>query len=219
MAKLFLKEIDVSVQAYVSAIGEIQMPPIDKTPDFEAVEASLVRCPNPAASVAMQQLIERFKLMGDTLGGVINCHINGLPAGLGAPVFDKFHADLGKAMLSINAVKGFDYGSGFEGVKQAGSAQNDRFTSENGIVKTLSNNSGGIQGGITNGAEVFFRTAFKPVATLMQDQQTIDVSGKQAVLHGKGRHDVCVVPRAVVIVEAMAAMVTLDHYLRQKIYQ
>lgn len=219
VAKLFLKEIDVSVQAYVSAIGEIQMPPIDKTPDFEAVEASLVRCPNPAASVAMQQLIERFKLMGDTLGGVINCHINGLPAGLGAPVFDKFHADLGKAMLSINAVKGFDYGSGFEGVKQAGSAQNDRFTSENGIVKTLSNNSGGIQGGITNGAEVFFRTAFKPVATLMQDQQTIDVSGKQAVLHGKGRHDVCVVPRAVVIVEAMAAMVTLDHYLRQKIYQ
>lgn len=219
IAKTFLKEKGISIQAYVSAIGDVEMPETLDVPDSTAVESSLVRCPDKATSELMQKLIEDFKAKGDTLGGVIKCHINGLPPGLGSPVFDKFHADLGKAMLSINAVKGFDYGSGFVGVKMPGSTQNDRFVTENGIVKTLSNNSGGIQGGITNGEAVYFRTAFKPVATIMQDQQTIDNAGNEAVIKGKGRHDVCVVPRAVVIVEAMAALVTMDHYLRQKMYE
>lgn len=219
IAKTFLKEKGISIQAYVSAIGEIEMPENLNVPDSIAVESSLVRCPDKATSDLMQKLIEDFKAKGDTLGGVIKCHINGLPPGLGSPVFDKFHADLGKAMLSINAVKGFDYGSGFMGVKMPGSTQNDRFITENGIVKTLSNHSGGIQGGITNGEAVYFRTAFKPVATIMQDQQTIDKTGNEALIKGKGRHDVCVVPRAVVIVEAMAALVTMDHYLRQKMYE
>lgn len=219
IAKTFLKEKGISIQAYVSAIGDVEMPETLDVPDSTAVESSLVRCPDKATSELMQRLIEDFKAKGDTLGGVIRCYINGLPAGLGSPVFDKFHADLGKAMLSINAVKGFDYGSGFVGVQMPGSTQNDRFVTENGIVKTLSNNSGGIQGGITNGEAVYFRTAFKPVATIMQDQQTIDNAGNEAVIKGKGRHDVCVVPRAVVIVEAMAALVTMDHYLRQKMYE
>jgi chorismate synthase len=219
IAKTFLKEKGISIQAYVSAIGEIEMPENLNVPDSIAVESSLVRCPDKATSDLMQKLIEDFKEKGDTLGGVIKCHVNGLPPGLGSPVFDKFHADLGKAMLSINAVKGFDYGSGFMGVKMPGSTQNDRFITENGIVKTLSNHSGGIQGGITNGEAVYFRTAFKPVATIMQDQQTIDKTGNEALIKGKGRHDVCVVPRAVVIVEAMAALVTMDHFLRQKMYE
>lgn len=218
IAKLFLAKNGIDIIGYVSEIGGISMIPLNEKPDIEEVEQSIVRCPNKETASKMQSLIEDVKIEGDTLGGVISCHINGLPVGLGAPVFDKFHADLAKAMLSINAVKGFDYGSGFEGVKQKGSEQNDRFVIEEGKVKTLTNHSGGIQGGITNGEEVFFRVAFKPVATIMKDQETIDSDGNTIVMKGKGRHDVCVVPRAVVIVESMAAIVAIDHFLRNKLY-
>ncbi|MDP2235363.1 MAG: chorismate synthase [Bacteroidales bacterium] len=219
IAKLFLTKHAIEIIGYVSEIGGISMVPLKQVPSYEEVEQSLVRCPDNAVSEKMQSLIEAVKLEGDTLGGVISCHINGLPVGLGAPVFDKFHADLAKAMLSINAVKGFDYGSGFEGVKLKGSEQNDKFVMEDGKIRTLTNHSGGIQGGITNGEEVFLRVAFKPVATVMKDQETIDKSGNAMVMKGKGRHDVCVLPRAVVIVEAMAAMVAMDHFLRHKMYQ
>lgn len=216
IAAQWLQQKNVSIMAWVSAVGVVKMPDNIPAIHHELIEASLVRCPHPPTSETMQLLIEQTKAEGDTLGGVISCLINGLPAGLGAPVFDKFHADLGKAMLSINAVKGFEYGSGFEGVQQKGSQQNDTFINEGGKVRTLTNHSGGIQGGITNGEDVFFKVAFKPVATIMQTQQTIDKEGNTIVLPSKGRHDVCVVPRAVPIVEAMAAMVCLDHFLRQQ---
>jgi chorismate synthase len=183
------------------------------------VEQSLVRCPVPAVSDRMIKLIESMKAEGDTLGGVISCFISGLPAGMGAPVFDKFHADLAKAMLSINAVKAFEYGSGFAGAEMRGSQHNDAFFMEKDKLRTATNHSGGVQGGITNGEQIYFRTAFKPVATILQKQQTLNQKGEAIELQAKGRHDVCVVPRAVPIVEAMAALVTIDHFLRNKIYQ
>ncbi|PKP52807.1 MAG: chorismate synthase [Bacteroidetes bacterium HGW-Bacteroidetes-1] len=219
IAKQYLREQGIEIIGYVSAIGSVKLEKSIPVPDLKNVEASLVRCPDVECSKRMQSLIEETKSEGDTLGGIISCHINGMSAGLGAPVFDKFHADLGKAMLSINAVKGFDYGSGFDGVRMKGSEQNDLFVEKEGRIRTMTNNSGGIQGGITNGEEVFFRVAFKPVATVMRDQNTIDSSGNKVLMKGKGRHDVCVVPRAVVIVEAMAAMVAIDHFLRNKIYK
>ncbi len=219
IAAQYLSMFGINITGYVSAIGTIELPNyLTDLPQKERIEKSLVRCPIEVYSDKMQELIEETKAEGDTLGGVISCHIKGLPAGLGAPVFDKFHADLGKAMLSINAVKGFEYGSGFEGVKRKGSEENDRFVMENGRIKTLSNRSGGIQGGITNGEEVYFKVAFKPVATIMQDQETVDKKGNEVVMKAKGRHDVCVVPRAVVIVESMAAIVCLDHFLRNKVF-
>ena len=219
IAAQYLNMFGIEIRGYVSAIGTIELPHyLTDLPIKENIEKSLVRCPIEEYSDRMQGLIEQTKTEGDTLGGVISCHIQGLPAGLGAPVFDKFHADLGKAMLSINAVKGFEYGSGFEGVKRKGSEENDRFVMESGRVKTLSNRSGGIQGGITNGEEVYFKVAFKPVATIMQDQETVDKKGNEVVMKAKGRHDVCVVPRAVVIVESMAAIVCLDHFLRNKVF-
>lgn len=219
LAKILLRAYHIDITAYVQAIGGIQMPEPASCPDKKAVEASLLRCPHPQSSEKMEKLIEQTRAEGDTLGGLIVCRINALPAGLGAPVFDKLHADLGKAMLSINAVKGFEYGSGFAGAAMKGSAHNDRFVKENDKIKTLTNHSGGIQGGISNGEEVYLRVAFKPVATLMRDQESIDESGQKQNIAGKGRHDVCVVPRAVPIVEAMAALVIGDHLLRQKIYQ
>lgn len=220
IAEQYLSQFGIEIRGYVSGIGTIQMPKdVDKIVSIDAVEASLVRCPDPEYSKQMQSLIEQTKLQGDTLGGVITCSINGLPAGLGEPVFDKFHADLGKAMLSINAVKGFEYGSGFEGTHRKGSEENDSFIEGVDGIKTKTNRSGGIQGGITNGEEVYFRVAFKPVATIMQQQQTVNTDGVAVTLQAKGRHDVCVVPRAVVIVEAMAALVCMDHWLRWKAYQ
>jgi len=164
----------------------------------------------------MIDYIMEIKKSGDTVGGMISCIIAGCPPGLGAPVFDKLHADLGKAMLSINAVKGFEYGSGFESVTMKGSEHNDSFTNENGTIITKTNHSGGIQGGISNGMPIYFNVAFKPVATIVQSQETVDVEGNQAIADGKGRHDPCVVPRAVPIVEAMAALVLVDHWLKQK---
>ena len=212
IAKQVLQSIGIEFSTYVRQIGSISM----DASDFhqkEEIEASLLRCPDKEISAQMEALISERKLAGDTLGGIIQCIITNVPIGLGEPVFDKLHADLGKAMLSINAVKGFEYGSGFSGVTMPGSIHNDIFDTSG---KTKTNNSGGIQGGISNGMPIVCRVAFKPVATIMQDQSSINSSGEQVTIEGKGRHDVCVVPRAVPIVEAMAAITILDHYLRQK---
>ena len=212
IAKQVLQNIGIEFSTYVTQIGSISM---DSSVFFgmDQIEVSLLRCPDKEISSSMETLISERKLEGDTLGGVIQCIINNVPIGLGEPVFDKLHADLGKAMLSINAVKGFEYGSGFSGVTMPGTIHNDIFDASG---KTKTNNSGGIQGGISNGMPIVCRVAFKPVATIMQDQSSINSSGEQVTIKGKGRHDVCVVPRAVPIVEAMAAITILDHYLRQK---
>ncbi|HMM12547.1 MAG TPA: chorismate synthase [Bacteroidales bacterium] len=219
LAMLFLQQHGISIRAWVSAVGQVEAPDFAETPPMELIESNMLRCPHDASARMMEQHILEAAKNGDTLGGIITGSIMGLPAGLGAPVFDKFHADLGKAILSINAVKGFEYGSGFAGTRLPGSAHNDQFSQQDGKVITLTNHSGGVQGGITNGMEVRFRAAFKPVATLMQSQQTITVQGGSATLNPGGRHDVCVLPRAVVIVEAMAALVCIDHWLRQKMYE
>uniref|UniRef100_UPI00261808C4 chorismate synthase n=1 Tax=uncultured Flavobacterium sp. TaxID=165435 RepID=UPI00261808C4 len=184
--------------------------------DFSKIESNPVRCPDEVTAAKMEELIRSIRKEGDTIGGTITCVIQNVPIGLGEPVFDKLHAELGKAMLSINAVKGFEFGSGFCGARMRGSEHNDLFN-EDGT--TQSNLSGGIQGGISNGMDIYFRVAFKPVATIMQKQTTIDKEGNSVDLEGKGRHDPCVVPRAVPIVEAMAAIVLADFYLLQKTYK
>jgi len=199
----------VSIVAHVDQVGDIRLHS-SKFYSQEEADATIVRCPDTAIANKMIELIQEVRKDGDTIGGAISCSIIGLPVGLGEPVFDKLHADLGKAMLSINAVKGFEIGSGFEGVKQRGSQHNDVFHPDG---TTQTNNSGGVQGGISNGMPVQFRVAFKPVATLMQTQESIDKEGNLVDLEGKGRHDPCVVPRAVPIVEAMAALVVLDALL------
>lgn len=219
LSMLYLKQYGINIRAWVSAIGHIYAPEFVGVPDTEVIESTPVRCPDPTTALAMTELILETGKKGDTLGGIITGSITGLPAGLGAPVFDKFHADLGKAMLSINAVKGFEYGSGFEGTRLPGSEHNDNFVVAQGQLSTSTNHSGGIQGGITNGMEVRFKTAFKPVATLMQAQKTLNRQGETVTMNPGGRHDVCVLPRAVVIVEAMAALVCTDHLLRQKMYR
>jgi chorismate synthase len=216
-AKMLLETEGIMVTAYVSRIGGIEMDGKGTVPTLEEVEASPVRCPDPAASAEMIDLIRQTKEKGDTLGGEITCVVSNMPVGLGDPVFDKLHADLGKAMMSINAVKGFEIGSGFSSSFLLGSENNDEFVREDGKIKTLTNHSGGIQGGISNGMDIIFNTAFKPVSTLMKDQQSVDKDGKETVVKGKGRHDVTVLPRAVPIVEAMAALVVGDHLLRNKI--
>lgn len=216
IAKQFLKQKGIEVNAFVSQVGDVKMPFNYGNIDLSETENNPVRCPDPEVAKEMESLILDIRKQGDTIGGVVGCVINGVTTGLGAPVFDKLHADLGKAMLSINAVKGFEYGSGFSGVSLKGSEHNDPFFMEGGEVKTKSNLSGGIQGGISNGQPIYFNTAFKPVATIMQDQITVDKHGKEVTVEGKGRHDPCVVPRAVPIVEAMAALVIMDHYLMNK---
>ena len=212
IAKQFLS--DVKFTAYVSAVGEIQMNKTYQEVDLDNIEQNPVRCPDPEKALEMEEYIKQIRKEGDTVGGVISCVIQNVPAGLGEPVFNKLHAELGKAMLSINAVKGFEYGSGFEGVKMKGSAHNDVFNND-GSTKT--NRSGGIQGGISNGMDIYFNVAFKPVATVMQAQETIDKDGNTVEMHGKGRHDPCVVPRAVPIVEAMAALVIADFILLNRL--
>lgn len=204
----------ISIRAYVSAVGPIALPSDYKAYDLSTIESNLVRCPDPETAAQMLSYIQSIQAAGDTVGGIISCVIQGVPAGLGEPVFDKLHAELGKAMLSINAVKGFEIGSGFDGSSQVGSVHNDLFLPDG---RTQTNHSGGIQGGISNGMPIYFRVAFKPVATLMQDQQSIDAQGNEVLLTGKGRHDACVVPRAVPIVEAMAALVLADFTLRQHV--
>lgn len=218
VAKMLLKTVGVKIQAYVSQVGVIRLEKPYQQLDLALTETNAVRCPDPQMAQQMFDYIDDIRKKGDSIGGVINCVIIGTPAGWGEPVFDKLHAELGKAMLGINAVKGFEYGSGFEGVELYGSAHNDAFyTDETGKIRTRSNHSGGIQGGISNGEDIFFRVAFKPVATIMQDQESIDQEGESIVVQGKGRHDPCVLPRAVPIVEAMAALVLADFYLRDKV--
>lgn len=214
LAKLYLKQVGIEITAYVDQVGTIRIPAEAKI-DFSAIENNPVRCAHSATAQKMEGLIAETKKKGDTVGGSVFCNITGVPVGLGEPVFDKLHAELGKAMLSINAAKGFEYGSGFDGIEMFGSQHNDLFETD-GTTKT--NFSGGIQGGISNGMPIYFRTAFKPVATLIQKQESINASGDKIILEGKGRHDPCVVPRAVPIVEAMAAIVLLDFYLRFKAY-
>lgn len=213
IAKEILSSIGVTVYAYVTQVGHIKVTRSINELTYDHIEENIVRCPDPAIAAEMETYIKEIKKDGDTVGGLITCDILNTPVGLGQPVFDKLHADLGKAMLSINAVKGFEYGSGFECVTMRGSEHNDIFENNDGSIITHSNNSGGVQGGISNGMPINMRIAFKPVATLMRDQSSIDSEGKSATVSGKGRHDPCVVPRAVPIVEAMAALVIADHYL------
>lgn len=215
LAKLFLQAQGVSIQAFVSQVGEIKTPHYT-TLNLSKTEDNIVRCPDPVVAEKMISLIDEVRLDRDTIGGLVTCVIKNTPVGLGEPVFDKLHAELGKAMLSINAVKGFEYGSGFEGITLRGSQHNDAFYTEEGRVRTKTNFSGGVQGGISNGEDIYFNVAFKPVATIMQDQDTVDKNNNPAVVSGKGRHDPCVVPRAVPIVEAMAALVIADFVLRAR---
>ena len=207
---------DVKINAYVSSVGKINIDKPYQELDFSKIENFLVRCPDEETAIKMEQYILEIRKQGDTVGGVISCVIQNVPIGLGEPVFDKLHADLGKAMLSINAVKGFEFGSGFCGATMKGSEHNDLYNSD-GTTKT--NLSGGIQGGISNGMDIYFRVAFKPVATLIQKQDTLDNLGNIIEMQGKGRHDPCVVPRAVPIVEAMAAIVLADFFLINKMYK
>ena len=216
IAKLVLKELPISIVAYTSQIGHLATTLPYQQLDLSQVEASMVRCPEREIAEQMVAYIELCKSEGDSIGGIITCVIKGVPVGLGEPVFDKLQANLASAMLSINAVKGFDYGSGFEGVSQKGSATNDAFIIENGNVQTKTNFSGGIQGGISNGQDIYFRTVFKPTATISKSQETINIHKQSIDLKAHGRHDPCVVPRAVPIIEAMAAMVVLDAYLLNK---
>ncbi|MEN8927698.1 MAG: chorismate synthase [Flavobacteriales bacterium] len=217
IAKQFLEKEGIKINAYVSAVGEIKTEKSWQYLDFEKIEQNKVRCPDLAKAIEMEAYILELKKEGDTAGGLITGVIQNLPTGLGEPVFDKLHAQLGKAMLSINAVKGFEYGSGFSGARMKGSEHNDIFKTEEGIVSTKTNNSGGIQGGISNGETVNFKVAFKPVATIMQKQDSVNEKGDNVELDFKGRHDPCVVPRAVPIVEAMAALTILDFFMRNKI--
>ncbi len=213
LAKLALKKIGVSVCAYTSQVGNIKLEADYRKYDLTKVEDNIVRCPDAEKARAMETLISEVKKQGDTIGGTITAVIKGCPAGVGEPEFDKLHAALGYAMLGINAAKGIEFGMGFDGISRLGSEMNDVFVNENGRVTTKTNNSGGIQGGISNGNDIYFRIAFKPVATLLKPQNTIDKDGDSTVLEAKGRHDPCVLPRAVPIVEAMAAMVILDNWL------
>ena len=212
-AKLALRQLSIDVTAYTSQVGDIAIGRDYHQFDFTEIEKNPVRCPDPEAAKRMEELILSVKADGDTIGGVITCVIKGCPVGLGEPAFGKLHAALGGAMLSINAVKGFEYGEGFAGVSQRGSEQNDIFFNDNGAISTRSNHSGGIQGGISNGQDIYFRVAFKHVATLLREQPTVDKEGNETMLEVKGRHDPCVLPRAVPVVEAMVAMTILDYYL------
>lgn len=213
LAKLALKQIGVSITAYTSQVGNIALERDYRLYDLQKAEENIVRCPDPQKAKLMEDLIAQVKAEGDTIGGIITCVIKGCPVGIGEPEFGKLHAQLGAAMLGINAVKGFEYGEGFEGVTARGSEQNDVFIPG---ISTATNHSGGIQGGISNGQDIYCRIAFKPVATILREQQTVDLEGNPTQLTARGRHDPCVLPRAVPVVEAMAAMTVLDCYLMNK---
>ncbi|MFA6016909.1 MAG: chorismate synthase [Patescibacteria group bacterium] len=221
IAKKFLKEkLGVEFLAFVEQVGEIKTNLNFDKVTSEQIESNIVRCPDKKTAARMIQLINRLKQEGDSIGGVIRGMIKNVPIGLGEPVFDKLSADLGKAMLSIPAVKGFEIGSGFDGAKMNGSQHNDSFmTDKSGKIVTKTNFSGGIQGGISNGEDIYFRVAFKPVSTIRKEQSTVNLKGQDVKLEATGRHDPCVLPRAVPIVEAMAAITIMDHYLRNKIYK
>lgn len=213
MAKQVLEQIGVSIYAYTSQVGNISLDKDYTIYDPSLIESNDVRCPDPEVATLMHNLIAEVKADGDTIGGVITGVIKGAPVGLGDPAFGKLHAQLGEAMLSINAAKGFEYGMGFDGVGNRGSEMIDLFTNAGGTIRTTTNHSGGIQGGISNGEDIYFRVAFKPIATLLKEVETVDKEGNPTILKAKGRHDPCVLPRAVPIVEAMAAIVILDAYL------
>ena len=216
LAKLVLKQKGITIQAYTSQVGDIALQRDYHQYDLSLTESNAVRCPDPEKAAEMEDLIAKVKADGDTIGGIITCVIKGCPAGVGEPEFGKLHAALGAAMLSINAVKGFEYGEGFDGVTARGSEQNDVFIpspEDSPTVTTATNHSGGIQGGISNGQDIYFRVAFKPVATILQEQQTMDLEGNPTIFTARGRHDPCVLPRAVPVVEAMAAMTILDNIL------
>lgn len=220
LAKLALRQLGITITAYTSQVGDIALERDYHQYDLSTIEDNIVRCPDQEKAKQMEDLIAAVKADGDTIGGIITCVIKGCPVGLGEPEFDKLHAQLGAAMLGINAVKGFEYGEGFAGVTTRGSEQNDVFmakaTNSKGGITTKSNHSGGIQGGISNGQDIYFRVAFKPVATILKEQDTVDIEGNATKLKARGRHDPCVLPRAVPVVEAMAAMVILDDYLMNK---
>ena len=219
IAKQILAQEGIDIKAYTSQVGDIRLEGSYKEYDLSRIEENAVRCPDPEKAAQMEELIFRIKGEGDTIGGVITGVITGVPAGLGEPVFGKLHAELGAAMLSINAVKGFEYGDGFDAAHYRGSERNDIFFNDNGRINVRTNHSGGIQGGISNGQDIYFRVAFKPVATLLREQETVDREGNDTVLKARGRHDPCVLPRAVPIVEAMAAMTILDFLLINRAYK
>ncbi len=219
LAKIALKQIGVSVTAYTSQVGAIKLEKDYNKYNLDLIESNGVRCPDPDKAKEMEDLIMKVKGEGDTIGGVVSCVIKGCPIGLGQPVFGKLHAALGGAMLSINAVKGFEYGQGFDSMELKGSQQNDVFYNNQGRIDTRTNFSGGIQGGISNGEDIYFRVAFKPVATILMEQHTVNIDGIDTTMKARGRHDACVLPRAVPIVEAMAAMTILDYYLLDKTTQ
>ncbi len=217
LAKTLLSTNNITIQAYVSQVGKLKLDKQYWQLDLSKTDDNAVRCPDEEMAQQMFDYIDNIRKKGDSIGGIITCVIKGVPVGWGEPVFDKLHAELGKAMLGINAVKGFEYGSGFEGVELFGSDHNDEFfIADDGEVHTKTNHSGGIQGGISNGEDIYFRVAFKPVATIMQDQESVNAEGEKVIVSGKGRHDPCVLPRAVPIVEAMAALVLADFSLRAK---
>lgn len=216
MAKQVLDQIGISIYAYTSQVGNISLDKDYTKYDPSLIDSNDVRCPDPEVATLMHNLIAEVKADGDTIGGVITGVIKGAPVGLGDPVFGKLHARLGEAMLSINAAKGFEYGMGFDGVGNRGSEMIDLFTNDGDSIRTTTNYSGGIQGGISNGEDIYFRVAFKPIATLLKEVETVDIEGNPTILKAKGRHDPCVLPRAVPIVEAMAAIVMLDTYLLYK---
>lgn len=218
-AKMFLKKYNIEITAYVSQVGNIKIDKNYKELDFNLIEENIVRCPDIQKANEMIELIDNIRKEGDTIGGIITCVIKNTPVGVGEPVFNKLHAELAKAMMSINAVKGFEYGSGFNSVSMKGSEHNDIFYNDSGKIKTKTNLSGGIQGGISNGEDIYFNTAFKPVATIMQEQDSIDINGNETKVKGKGRHDPCVVPRAVPIIEAMSALVIADYILINNAYK
>ena len=213
VAKLVLRQKGVQIQAYTSQVGNIRLEKSYKEYNIKNIETNAVRCPDEQKASEMEALIKKIKSEGDSVGGVISCVITGVPAGIGEPVFGKLHAALGAAMLSINAVKGFDYGDGFDAPLYKGSEHNDEFYIDNGTISTRTNYSGGIQGGISNGQDIYFRVAFKATPTILREQNTVDKNGNETILKAKGRHDPCVLPRAVPVVEAMAAMTILDYLL------
>lgn len=213
VAKQLLKKEGIDIKAYTSQVGNICLDGTYKDYDLNRIEDNIVRCPDQVKALEMEELIAQMKVNGDTIGGVISCVIKGVPVGLGEPVFGKLQSALGSAMMSINAVKGFEYGDGFNAAFYQGSQRNDRFFNDNGKINVHTNYSGGIQGGISNGQDIYFRVAFKPVATILMEQETVDIDGNDTILKAKGRHDPCVLPRAVPIVEAMAAMTILDYLL------
>ena len=216
IAKQILIQKGIQIHAFTSQVGSIQLSGSYQDYDLSLTEETAVRCPDKEVAAQMVSLIAEVKAQGDTIGGVISCVIQGAPVGLGEPAFGKLHAALGHAMLTINAVKGFEYGDGFASANYRGSERNDRFFNDNGKINTHTNHSGGIQGGISNGQDIYFRVAFKPVATLLMEQETVNKEGEDTILKAKGRHDPCVLPRAVPIVESMAAMTILDYLLIQQ---